>query len=169
MKLFIDLEETIIDDIFDGNILWDKVKEIEDAFFNHGEISIESVETFSFAIEDFRDFEMMRKVIAQGVSDPFHSWLFNIITPQTFKTSEMKSAFLGAVIGHVESREVWDFIGLCTKERVFDWWAQKTFSDDTIVLIDDTVSTKITKFPLKNLKVMTINVNDLNKVEIEKE
>lgn len=134
MRLFIDLEETIIESSDTGILLPDNIAVLKDFV---EVFKPESVETFSWGLwtpAEFAKWEKSRQLIQE-------QWGLEITT-QSFNTEEQQLAFLRDLIGKVEQHELVDFCGLLKKELVFEWFVRKNFQEGHFVLIDDRVPDK---------------------------
>jgi hypothetical protein len=146
-KLFIDLEETIIDDIDICTLLWGNVEAVL-SFIRREEP--DAIETFSFALLGPQEISNWKAVRQDCIPE---------MRTQTFDIKQLKLSFLRAMLGRVEESEMFDFIAFATKDRVFEWMIQRDFTEGEFILIDDTVKTHT--LTVGKLTIRVINVADL--------
>lgn len=148
-RVFIDLEETIINDIDAAKPLWDNILKIKKFIADE---SPDSIETFSFALwteQDKANWDFAKRKISLPIET------------QTFEVNVLKLAFLRAMVGHVKPHEMTDFLALMTKDRVFEWMIQKDFTEGEFILIDDLVESHTLITKKGKMIIRIININDL--------
>lgn len=153
-KLFLDLEETLIDDIFACKPLEDNVERIR-AFIASRQP--DSIETFTWAFWEKADFVNWESIAAW-----FKVVFGRELILQTFDVTKQRIEFLESILGgHIRPGEEFDFAHLPNKERVFEWFIRKNFSSGTFALIDDTVTTKTITMNRGGLEIEIVNVVDV--------
>lgn len=136
MKLFLDLEDTVIDSIDTGNILSQKLKHIK-SFIQRQNASIESVETFTFAMYD--DIDRMKVTsAAKHLSFEFN----RVVRVQDWWTKDLKKETVESQVFKISELELIDFFPFANKERCFEFFVLKNFPGEECLLIDDTVRHK---------------------------
>jgi hypothetical protein len=148
-KLFIDLEETIINDIDAAIPLWANITKIKKF------IEVESpdfVGTFSFALlgpQEKANWRAVKEEIG-----------FTIDT-QAWEVDDLKLAFLRAMIGKVDKSEITDFLKLMSKDRVFEWMTQKDNSKGEFILIDDRAESHVLITKNAEMTIRVINISEV--------
>lgn len=133
-RLFIDLEGTVIDDLWSCVPVTDGIARIR-ALIEHWRP--DSIQTFSWAFwgrEDLAKWPDLSAWLAQELGCEVGLQEFDVLT--------QRREFLRAMIGHVAPGEELDFCGLATKERVFEWFVRRAFENGSFLLIDDRVPDK---------------------------
>jgi len=151
MRLFVDLEETIIESSDTGVLLPDNIARLKQFV---DQIKFESIETFSWGLWTQREFvhwEKAKRLIQE-------QWGIDIVT-QSFDVGEQQLSFLRDMVGHVEAHEVNDFRGLLKKELVFEWFVRKNFKAGHFVLVDDRVPDK--QVMIGDLIIKMINIGSI--------
>ena len=148
----VDLEETIIDNIWEGNLLPANIHKIKQIIKQEAP---DKIETFSWALIDQPDFEMW-VTVQQEIS---FAGLF--IDTQEFKVRSLQMEFLKNKfkthkLPHEDSALfLSEFCTFCQKELVFEWWAlHQPFTNFT--LIDDMVQDKTVICQGKTIKFIKI-------------
>ncbi len=139
MKLFLDLEDTVIDSIDTGNILSQKLNHIK-SFIQRQNASIESIETFTFAMYDDLD-RMKVTSVAKHLSFQFD----RVVRVQDWWTKDLKKELIESQVFKITELELIDFFPFANKERCFEFFVLKNFPGEECLLIDDTVRHKNTR------------------------
>lgn len=147
--VFVDLEETLIDSIDRCEVLPVNVGLIKD-FIQRERPNC--VETFSWAFWEESDISKWLK------AKPIVEEMLGVaIRTQTFDVKQQRLAFLKDTIGHIEPSEIFDFLGLSTKERIFEWFIRKSHISGQFILIDDTVPNKEIRIDSSWIRLINVN------------
>lgn len=148
MKLFIDIEGVLIEDLTNPVLLNSNVERIACWIERNNPISIE---TFSFGLwekSDFDTWETVKKLL------PFS------VDTQRVTAEQLKFSFLTSILGVVSKEEVNDFNGFANKSNVFEWFVKVHQANiEEFALIDDRVETKT--IITKKQKIQIINICDV--------
>jgi hypothetical protein len=150
-KAFIDLEETVIGSINSTKVLIHRTEMIGQ-FLDANQIP-GPVGTFSFGLWDDNDFRRW-EACKPGVE----SLLGRQITTQEKTCNQLKKNFLNLTVGHVEEHELIDFVGITTKEMVFERFIKDVGVAGEFWLLDDTVDSKTVSFHDLNIVIHFVNV-----------
>lgn len=141
MKLLaIDLEGTIIDDIFSGKILEEKISDLIEII---EEYQPDRIVTFSFALYDLEDFSVWNRI------QKHLKGVYNIeIETQDFNISQLKASFLKdrfSIYVYNELDMIQNYGAICKKDLIFEYWCKNNrhYSYfNTFMLLDDVVEDK---------------------------
>jgi len=150
--LFLDLEETVVDDIENCNPLEDNVAKIKD-FIDRWQP--DRIETFSWAFWTPSDMAHWRHI-----SPWLDAVLGRKVHLQAFDVTEQRFAFLNNMLGRVFPGEEIEFARLATKEKIFEWFIRENFEDGHFVLIDDMVPAKCITLHRGRLIIEFISVKE---------
>lgn len=152
--LALDLEQTVIDDIWQGNLLVSNINKISKIVAQE---QPDKIVTFSWALIDEPDFNTWAWVQSQlankGIS----------VSTQDFEVRNLQQAFLKKKFGlHQLPKEssatfLSEFASLCHKELVFEWWASQQDFDE-LILVDDMVTDKTVSLPNLNKTIRFIKI-----------
>ena len=158
MNIFLDLEETVIDDIEHCRFLPVNVFKIKEFISCFPKATFES---FTFAI--WNEIDKMR---VEGVLFELEEQLDIKIKMQEWLPKDIRHQFVNETLFKVSDKEMLDFGAFANKQRCFEWFCKKFHSNERNILIDDTVETKRIIFRKSNLEIITINVNDINEFSL---
>jgi hypothetical protein len=141
MKLLaVDLEGTIIDDIFSGKILEEKIENLLSVI---EEYKPDRIVTFSFALYDLEDFSVWNRIQKQLKGE------YNIeIETQDFNISQLKASFLKdrfSIYVYNELDMIQNYGAICKKDLIFEYWCKNNRQHsyfNTFMLLDDVVEDK---------------------------
>jgi hypothetical protein len=152
VTLCLDLEETIIDNIWDGNILTENIQKIKKIIKHH---KPDRIITFSFALIDAQDKQIWKHVQSElkemGIT----------VETQQFEVNELRQLFLRKRFGahrlpDKDSTEfLCEFTQFCRKDIVFEWWAMQQ-AEGNFILVDDMVENKTIVCGKRAIKLIKI-------------
>ena len=147
--LFLDIENTIAENISVVSCIPNKVEKIKRYIKDQ---KPDSIETFSFGIWIKINQQLAKHIINfSGIKN---------VKIQHWLTNDLKLEFLRDIFGEVKPNELHDFIGLTTKEFMFEWYVKKHCCDGSFVLIDDTVS-HFKSVEIGNQRIVFINIDKI--------
>jgi hypothetical protein len=152
--LAIDLEQTVIDNIWQGNLLHTNILKIKQLVAQE---KPDKIVTFSWALIDESDFEMWAAVQAELANAGL------LVETQAFSVRQLQQDFLKNrfSLHRLPSEDsnafLQEFASLCKKELAFEWWATKQTFDE-LILVDDMVPNKTVTLPDQNKTIRFINI-----------
>ena len=147
VKVFLDLEETIIVNFNDPLITLCNVGKIRDFL---QDLEVKEVTIFSFAIWDAKDLETFNSEIK-----PMIERGLNVKVVACPTTEEIRKTVLKRLLAHFNMH---DFLSLWGKKRAFIEFVQEVEGEGEFILIDDCVPMMSFKDHTTKQKVHLINV-----------
>ena len=137
IKIFIDLEETFITDIdsckpIPRNI--DLIKKYIDEAKANSVYEVK-LETFTFAL--YNEYDKYNVERAIKFFDGYD------IIVQDWYTKDMRREFICKILFNVSDKDMLDFNYFANKERVFEWYCREYYKGYQTILIDDTVTDRL--------------------------
>jgi len=158
--LFVDLEETLIDNWFDANLA--SRNRVLDLMFQHGFIGADlqssppvDATVWSFAIWGQEDVDNFNKRLRKWLGEVFNLNFVRIVT-----TEEMRNAIV-ELKGFNLGLDVSEMVQIWSKDRTLEDWVKlhiKDFRNSEIVLLDDMVMNRTVHFEDDNVKIRFVRV-----------
>lgn len=149
-ELWLDLEETVIDNWFDQVLLHNKINKIKQYIDNLG---VKTINIWSFAIWHNEDKEtFVKSGLKETLEDVFNKRIIE------FPSIEETMKVTYDVDGYFHYDDMREWVQINGKFLSFFKYA-KTRENVELYLIDDCVEHTVVHFPNKNVKIYTLNID----------
>lgn len=156
MNIYLDLEETIIDDWNSGNFLPHNIRAIKNnirELENYYGEKVEHINIFSFAIVNKSDIELFNKIFRDDIEKIFDKEIKNVVICDN-KLLQRLLKPKGVQVSHDEA--VQDVLTINPKAQYFDLYVKDKYPGEISVLFDDMVDNNISKTIIKSSKMKSI-------------